>query len=113
MLLVQQAIFISINCDKVVTLDNQSWTFVHVYIIKNWCRVQILLNLERIVNGGTYDNLTSIIIHSLDVFGDIANKVVYFGVDGVTIFQGLRTSATIQLVSKHCPFVVGIHCMAH
>ncbi len=73
----------------------------------------ILLNLERIVNGGTYDNLTSMVIRSLAIFGDISNKVVCFGVDGVTIFQGLKIGVIVQLVSKRCPFVVGIHYMAH
>jgi hypothetical protein len=34
MLLVQQARFISINCDKVTILDNYFWIFVHVYIIE-------------------------------------------------------------------------------
>jgi hypothetical protein len=35
MLLFQQARFISINCDKVSILDNYSWIYVHVYIVKN------------------------------------------------------------------------------
>jgi hypothetical protein len=118
MLLIQHARFISITCDEVTTLDNQSWIFVHVYIVKSWCRVPILLNLERIVNGGTSNNLTSVIIRSLAIFDgtseiDIANKVVCFGADGVTIFQSLKTSVIVQWVSKHCPFVVGIHCMGH
>jgi len=57
--------------------------------------VRILLNLERIVNGGTFDNFTFIIIHSLGIFGgmskiDIINKVVCFGADGVIVFQGLK-----------------------
>jgi len=80
--------------------------------------VPILLNLERIVNGGTFYNLTFVIIRYCTIFGgmskiDIANKVVYFGVDNVTIFQGLKTNVIVQLVNKHCPFVLGIHCMAH
>jgi len=94
-------------------MDNQFWIFVHVYIVKNWHPMPILLNLERIVNGGTHDNLTSMIIRFLAVFGDISNIVVCFGVDSVTIFQGLKIGVTVQLVSKHCPFVVRIHCMTH
>ncbi len=53
----------------------------------------ILLNLERIINGNTFDNFIVIIIHSL-VFGgmskaNITNKVVCFGFDGVIILQDL------------------------
>ncbi len=44
---------------------------------------------------------------------DIVNKVVYFGVDGVTIFQGLKTGVTVQLMAKYSLYIVGIHCMAH
>jgi hypothetical protein len=78
--------------------------------------VSILLNLERIVNGSTSDNLTFIIIRSL-VFGgmsktDITNKVVFFGANGVIVFQGLKINVTVQLGSKHYHFVVGIHYMA-
>ncbi len=118
MLLVQQARFIFINYDKVTTLENQSWISIHVYIVENWHRVPILLNLERIVNGGTSNNLIYVIIHSLAIFRgmlktDIINKVVYFGVNSVTIFQGLKIGVAVQLVSKHYPFVVRIHYMAH
>jgi hypothetical protein len=41
--------------------------------------VPILLNLEKIINGGTFDNLFTMIIHCLVYFGgmseiDITNK---------------------------------------
>jgi hypothetical protein len=54
----------------------------------------------------------------LVVFGgmleiNLINKVVYFGANGVTIFQSLKTSVTNQLTNKHCLFLVGIHYMAH
>jgi hypothetical protein len=89
MLLVQQARFISISYDKVTILENQSWISIHVYIVKNWRRVPILLNLEIFVNGGTSNNLTFIIIRSLIIFGgmsktNITNKVICFGADNVT-----------------------------
>jgi hypothetical protein len=80
--------------------------------------VPIFLNLGRIVDGGTFDNLTTVIIHSLVIFGgmletNIANKVLCFGADNVIVFQGLKTGVIIQLISDHYPFIVGIHYMAH
>ncbi len=118
MLLVQYVKLISISCDEVATLDNQSWISIHVYIVSNQLKVPIFFNLERIINGSTFDKLTFVIICYFSNFGgmskiDIANKVVYFGVDNVTIFQGLKTNVIVQLVNKHCPFVLGIHCVAH
>ncbi len=44
---------------------------------------------------------------------DIANKVVCFGADDVTIFQGLKTCVIIQFMNKHNLFIVDIHYMAH
>jgi hypothetical protein len=60
--------------------------------------VPILYNLERIGNGGTFDNLINVIIHFLVVFDgmpkvDLANKVVYFYANSITTFQGLKTNA--------------------
>jgi len=28
--------FIFVSCDKVITLDNQSWSFVHFYVLNEW-----------------------------------------------------------------------------
>jgi hypothetical protein len=80
--------------------------------------VPIFLNLRKFVHGGTYDNITLIIIFSLVIFGgmpkaNIANKVVCFELNGVTIFQGLKTSVIIRMNNKHCIFLVRIYCMAH
>jgi hypothetical protein len=74
--------------------------------------------LKKIVDGGTFNNLIPIIVHFLiDLSGllvvDVVNKVVCFGANNVTIFQGLKTSVTIQLMNKHNPFIIGFHCMAH
>ncbi len=72
-------------------------------------KVPILFNLEKIVDGGTFDNLTNVNIRSLVVFGgmlksNLANKVVCFRVDGVSIFQSLKTNVFVQLINKHFPF---------
>ncbi len=58
------------------------------------------MNLEKVVDRGTYNNLTiAIVCFLIDLGGlsvvDVANKVVCFGVDGVTIFQGLKTSVNV------------------
>jgi ribulose bisphosphate carboxylase small subunit len=45
-MVLQQTKFISINFDEVTTFDNQSWIFVHAYVVENWKRILVLLNLE-------------------------------------------------------------------
>ncbi len=43
----------------------------------------------------------------------VANTLVCFGANEVTIFQGLKFGVTTQLMHKHAPFVNGVHFMAH
>jgi hypothetical protein len=43
----------------------------------------------------------------------IAHKLIYFGVDGINVFQGTRTNVTKQLHENYVPNSLGVHCMAH
>lgn len=86
---------------------------MHAYIDENNKKVPILLNLERVVDGTTSNNFIAMIIQSLIVFDgllkmDIANKVVNFKADSVTVFQGLKIGVIIQLMAKHNPYIVNI-----
>ncbi len=38
---------------------------------------------------------------------------MYFGVDGVSAFQGLRYGVISQIQWQYVPFVTSAHCMAH
>jgi hypothetical protein len=80
--------------------------------------VSILLNLQRVINGATFDNLTIAIvcflIHLGGILGiDVANKVVCFKANHVIVFQGLKACVIVQLMNKHNAYIVGIRCMAH
>jgi hypothetical protein len=55
---------------------------------------------EKIVDGGTSNNLTPIIVHSLTDLGgllvvDVANKVVFFGANDVIVFWGLKIGVIV------------------
>jgi len=43
---VQKNKIISLNCDEVTTIDNQSWLSMHVYVTNLWKQIPILLNLQ-------------------------------------------------------------------
>jgi hypothetical protein len=52
------------------------------------------------------------------VYGGLSNqkikeRLMTFGADGVSTFQGVKSGVTTQLINKHAPFMVGVHCMAH
>ncbi len=44
---------------------------------------------------------------------DLTSKLVCFGANGFSIFQGLKLGLTIQIQRQYAPFVVNVHCMAH
>jgi hypothetical protein len=99
----QKSPFIFVNCDEVTTIDNQSWLSIHVYVTKEWERVLILLNLQHVVDGRTFNNLTPLIVKKLMEFGslsetNLANKLVCFGVDGVIVFQGVKNVIIPQIM---------------
>jgi hypothetical protein len=58
----QQNKFISINCDEITILDNQSWISVHAYVVENWRKQPILLNLEIVVDRSTFNNLNIVVL---------------------------------------------------
>ncbi len=58
------------------------------------------MNFERVVDKSTSNNLTGVIVRSLTNLGglfmvDVANKVVCFGANNVTIFQGLKIGVIV------------------
>lgn len=80
---------------EVTNIDNQTWIWIHAYVVEDFRKTPILLNLKQITNGCTTNNLTNMIKISMKVFGgsfnhDLATKVVYFDADGVGTFQGIK-----------------------
>jgi hypothetical protein len=57
--------YFSISCDEVTTVDNQSWISIHVYTISDWERVPMLLSLELVIEGGSTENISKIILGAL------------------------------------------------
>ena len=108
----------AISANEVTIVDNQSWLSLHIYVSQAWKQVPILLYLERLVDGQRADLVKETIVSTLDLHGGIIKKelserLVCFGVDGDSIFQGCNTGITIQLKTYNVPSKFGVHCMAH
>jgi hypothetical protein len=102
---IQSARIISISADEVTAVDNTSWVGVHVYAMRSWERMPYLLHLSSGSESSTSDHLTNVIMHALlDEGGlsceEIASKLVCFGGDGVSTFQGTKTGVTTQIREK-------------
>jgi hypothetical protein len=44
---------------------------------------------------------------------EIACKLICFGADGVSTFQGYKTGVTTQIREKYAPFSIRNHCFSH
>jgi hypothetical protein len=44
---------------------------------------------------------------------EIASKLICFGTNGMSTFQGHKTGVTTQIREKYAPFSFGIHCFSH
>jgi len=44
----QSSKFLSMSCDEVTTIDNQSWISIPVYYVSEWCRIPLLIGLEQV-----------------------------------------------------------------
>ncbi len=69
-----------------------------------------MVDLQWVVDGVKFNNVTTLITWNLLEFGgmsivDVANKFVCFSIDGVTIFQMVKSGACDHIiVAKLCSF---------
>jgi hypothetical protein len=115
---VSTALYFSITCDEVTTLDNQSWISIHVYTIQDWVKVPMLLYLQCVTESGDADNITKMILAALTNEGgltphQIRDRFMAFGADGAAVLQGKRNDVTNKLHVFHAPHMQGMHCVAH
>ncbi len=113
---VKASFFLSAN--EVITVDNQSWVLVHAYVMHAWKKIHILFTLQLVAEGGNANNLIVIIIQVFMQLGgliqeDSTKRLICFGANGASIFQGYRTNVTFQLKEKFALCMMGQHCMAH
>jgi hypothetical protein len=81
-----EARFYAIPADEVTTVDNESWLSMHIYIV-----VPILLSLSRLTEDNSASAVKECIMTSLSrhrglLDNVVAEKLVCFGTDRVSIF---------------------------
>ncbi len=70
-----------------------------------------MLILERVIKRSSFDNLTRVAVDALLQYGgllesNLANKIIYFGENDVTIFQRAKTRVT-TIEGEACHIHVG------
>jgi hypothetical protein len=64
------------------------------------------------------DNLTKVIMEALTIGGvlpryQITQKLIYFGANGVSVFQGTKNGVIKQIHNTYALDSIGVHCMIH
>jgi hypothetical protein len=93
---------INVSCNEMTSIHNQSWIFVHVFVVKDFKRTPIFVNLERVIKSCTTNNDHESI-----------TKVVCFNVNGATTFQSITIGVSTQLKKKSSHFYIPMHYVVH
>jgi hypothetical protein len=64
------------RCDEVFVVDNQSWLYVHCYVMHNWVRIPILISLDQVVEGSRNDKMTKVIMEALIIGGGVPRNQI-------------------------------------
>jgi hypothetical protein len=59
---IQKVKFITLNCDETTIVDNYNWISIHYYLVEIFNRVPIFLNLQRVTEGGGFNNLITMLV---------------------------------------------------
>jgi hypothetical protein len=97
---IQKIKYIIVSCDEVTIIDHQSWCNLHAHIVDGFKGILLLLNLERLLGGGTIDNLTTLILKSLMEYGGltiehVVSKLTCFACDKVAVFTSIQISFVV------------------
>lgn len=115
---VKKATYMALACDEVTSIPNESWIFIHTYVMQDWVRILLLISNKEVVNNAHTKNLTIVLMRTLEQgdglqVEDIISKLLYFEADGVATFQGTKIDVIKQITSKHAPYCIGVHRMIY
>jgi hypothetical protein len=115
---IKESPFLVLFVDKVITSHIESWISIHGHVLENWQRIPILLNLEKVTNVVTIENIYNVMLQTLLIQGgltkvEIGKTLVSIGANGRSMFIGCRISVSMRMKEKLAPYLVVVHCCAH
>jgi hypothetical protein len=74
------------NANKVTIVNVQQWINIHIFLMKNWQHVPILLTFKKIEVGATLNNIKTMILDAMGTYmvflDDMASKWICLRCDG-------------------------------
>ncbi len=97
--------FFLVSANERITMDNQQWINVHVYLIKHWRQIPILLSLEHMEVSAITNSITIILLKCMVKYGrilcdELGLRWVCLNCYGNFVFQELCFQVTSQFKSK-------------
>jgi hypothetical protein len=68
---IRESPFLALSIDEVITSDTKSWNPIHGYVLENLQQIYVLLNLERVINGVTIENIYNVMLQTLLIQGGL------------------------------------------
>jgi hypothetical protein len=66
--------YVVVSANEVTIVDVQQWINIHVYMMKNWKQIPILLTLEKVEMGTTSNNINVFILNAMGRYGVLLMK---------------------------------------
>ncbi len=63
--------FIVVSVDEITTIDNTQWLSIHLYVVKKWKHIPILLCVEAVSLSATSDNIFPLMVRCKMDFGGL------------------------------------------
>jgi hypothetical protein len=73
-----EANYVTICVDEVMFANVQQWINSHIYVMKNWKHIPILLTHEKVKVGATSDNIIDVILDATGKYGWLTNEATIF-----------------------------------
>jgi hypothetical protein len=87
-------------------------------VIHAWKIIPFLFTFQHVVEGGNVNNFIVVIFQAFMhqrglTQEETSKKLICFGANGVSIFQGYYIRMTFLLKETFALYMMGQHCMAH
>lgn len=115
--ILSSAEFMALSCDETTDNSKVSQMTLHVYVVTEWQRRNLLISLAPTPMPANADNLRQHLISVLCKFTSLseeqlASRLVAIGTDGAAVLAGKHNGMVVMLQCAF-PFLLGFHCFAH
>jgi hypothetical protein len=109
--------FLVLFVDAITKIDIESWISIYGYVFENWWWIFVLLNLEKVIDNVTIENIYNMMLWTLVIQGgltkvEIGKKLVSIGTNGGSMFTRCKTGVLVQMKEKVTLYLVAMRCCA-